>query len=203
MPVGNHAARQVYSRYLEPGDLVFDIGANVGAMTGLFLDMGLRVVAVEPQPDCAAQINSEAVVVCAAAGAETGHTLLYPASLHYLSTLSEEYIAATNYPVEWLEPVNVPVVTLDELIAAHGVPAFVKIDVEGWEQQVLQGLSTPVAALSFEMHVQELEKMWLCVKELERLGEWSFLFASRESFQLVPFPPPADAPWGDVYAEAL
>lgn len=203
MPVANQAAREVYSKYLQPGDLVFDIGANVGAMTGLFLDMGLRVVAVEPQPDCADLINSEAVVVCAAAGAEAGVAMLYPSSTNFVTTLSMEYIAATNHPVEWLEPFEVPVVTLDNLIAEHGVPAFIKIDVEGSELQVLRGLSTPVRALSFEMHVQEIEKMWLCVNELERLGEWAFLFSSRESFEIVPFPPPPDAPWGDVYAELL
>ena len=38
----------------------------------------------------------------------------------------------------------VPATTLDELIAAYGIPAFVKIDVEGMEHEVLAGLSQPV-----------------------------------------------------------
>ena len=47
----------------------------------------------------------------------------------------------------------VPVTTLDALIERHGVPSFVKVDAEGFEEEVLQGLSRSIKALSFEFTV--------------------------------------------------
>jgi hypothetical protein len=41
---------RLYSRFVVPGDLVFDIGAHVGDRTAAFCRLGCRVVAVEPQP---------------------------------------------------------------------------------------------------------------------------------------------------------
>ena len=72
--------------------------------------------------------------------------------------------------VRWDRSVEVEVTTLDDLIAVHGEPAFCKIDVEGFEVDVLAGLSRPLRALSFEYlppaHDAALEALGL----VERLG---------------------------------
>src|SRR5262245_48030625 len=41
-----------YPQWVKPGDLVFDIGANIGNRTRVFASMGARVIAVEPLPQC-------------------------------------------------------------------------------------------------------------------------------------------------------
>src|SRR5439155_7684012 len=48
----DEAMRGFYSAFVGPNDLVFDVGANVGNRTKVFLRLGSRVVAVEPQPAC-------------------------------------------------------------------------------------------------------------------------------------------------------
>ena len=41
-----------YSRLVKPRDLCFDVGANIGSKTKIFLELGARVVCIEPQPNC-------------------------------------------------------------------------------------------------------------------------------------------------------
>src|SRR4051812_35155473 len=44
--------RDFLRQFINPGDLCFDVGANVGAKTEMLLDLGARVVAFEPQEEC-------------------------------------------------------------------------------------------------------------------------------------------------------
>ena len=42
-----------YNQFINQGDLCFDIGANMGDWSEIFLSLGARVIAIEPQMDCA------------------------------------------------------------------------------------------------------------------------------------------------------
>jgi hypothetical protein len=64
----------------------------------------------------------------------------------------------------------VEVATLDDLIAIHGEPAFCKIDVEGFEVDVLAGLSRPLRALSFEYLPAAHEAALAALSRVEKLG---------------------------------
>jgi hypothetical protein len=74
--------------------------------------------------------------------------------------------------------------TLDALIERHGMPSFVKIDVEGAEPDVLSGLSHPVATLSFEYLPRALELVADCTHRLAELGDYRFAWSPGESFTL-------------------
>ena len=154
------AMAALYARFVKPGDVVFDIGAHVGDRVAAFRALGARVVAVEPQPALARVLrliygrDKDVAVVQAAVGRAPGETeLLLNVDNPTVSTLSTDFVRAAQGSAGWEEQrwtrrVHVPVTTLDALIAAHGAPAFVKIDVEGFEAEALAGLTTPVAALS-------------------------------------------------------
>jgi hypothetical protein len=66
------------------------------------------------------------------------------------------------------------VTTLDALIAAHGVPRLVKIDVEGFEAEVLAGLSRPVPWVAFEYLPAALDRAEACTARLSALGRYDF-----------------------------
>jgi FkbM family methyltransferase len=199
---GGGAARRaamdaLYGRFVRTGDLVFDVGAHVGDRVAAFRRLGARVVAVEPQPALARTLRllygrdtSVAVEACAI-GAEAGEIeLLLNADNPTVSTASAEFVeAARDAPgwrdQRWTKRVRVPVTTLDTLVARHGVPAFIKIDVEGFEAEALAGLSRSVAALSFEFTTIQRDVALASLDRCATLGYRRFDAVLGESQQLV------------------
>jgi hypothetical protein len=87
--------------------------------------------------------------------------------------------------VRWEKSVEVPVVTLDSLIESYGVPTFCKIDVEGYEAEVLKGLTQPLAGLSLEFVAGQLAVASACVQRLRELGTYRFNFVPGEARDVV------------------
>lgn len=164
------ALRRFYSEFISPGDLVFDVGANVGQRSEVFLEIGAKVVAIEPNPACLAilrrqlrfrKLTIEEVAVGDTAGMATLH--LSHSSGH--STLSSDWqkVSLERYGREWIRDISVPVVTLSSLVQKYGAPRFIKIDVEGFELQVLRTLPALPPFLSFEFFAEQLEVTTECL----------------------------------------
>ena len=217
--------RAFYAPFVPPGSLCFDVGAHVGNRTRCFRALGARVVAIEPQPDCAALLarffghDPGVTVLRTALGDAPGRaTLMENRRNPTVGTLDVDWVrqardVAGFETQRWHEGAEVEVTTLDALIATHGVPAFVKIDVEGFEAAVLRGLSQPVPALSFEVLPALRERAFECLDRLDALGRYEFEWSTGERLRLERggwvasgamrdwlHALPADAPSGDVYA---
>ncbi len=176
--------------------LVFDIGAHVGDRTGSFLRLGASVVALEPQPPVFRALrlihgrHPGAMLLRAAAGAQPGEIEMYVNSANpTVSTASRDLVDAANGAGGWQgqvwdDRIRVPVTTLDQLIAQHGAPDFVKIDVEGHEHAALLGLSTPLPALSFEFTTIQRDIAHACLERMSSLGRYVFNLSLGEDHRL-------------------
>lgn len=179
--------RLFYSQLIKEGDLCFDVGANVGNKTSIFLKMGARVVCVEPQPKCVDilkgkyQKDFNVVIVSKGLAARRGRKALSICeSADTISTFSEQWKTGRFRSYVWKATVDVPVTTLDTLIQEFGLPKLCKIDVEGFEYEVLQGLSTPIPFISYEFAREFIREARLCTDYLSSLGRAEFNYSLGE-----------------------
>jgi FkbM family methyltransferase len=187
----------IYARFIKPGDLAFDVGSHVGDRTASFLRLGAKVIAVEPQPALARVLrifygrNPKFELVRAAIGRSPGEIELKLNTKNpTVATASDDFIksadAAPGWEGQhWDRTIRVPMTTLDALIARYGKPAFVKIDVEGFEDEVLAGLSQSLPALSLEFTTIQRGVALNAIRRLASAAPYRFNAALGESQKLA------------------
>ncbi len=191
------AMDRLYADFVRPGDLVFDVGAHVGDRVASFRRLGARVVAVEPQHAMIRVLrllyglSREVAIEGMAVGREPGRArILINADNPTVSSMSAAFVeAAQGAPgwdtQRWTRSADVGVTTLDALIAKYASPAFIKLDVEGFEAEALHGLSRLVPALSFEFTTIQRDVAFACIERCKALGYARFNAALGESQALM------------------
>jgi len=176
-------AVRLYRRCVRPGQLCFDIGANKGSRALIFTLLGARTVALEPNESLTRMLRRvpRVTVVHRAVSDQPGRKTLLVNLNDQISSLNPDWQSKWPGFPDWTER-TVDCVTLDQLIAEHGLPDFCKIDVEGHEPAVLRGLSRAIPFCSFEAAPDFAENTQTCLALLARLGEYQFNFAVGDDF---------------------
>jgi len=218
-----------YEQFISKDDTVFDVGCNIGSRTKIFLNLGAKVVGFEPQSDLCDHLyahlkrNKKFSLERTALGATTELKEIKISDAHVLSSMSDRWIQATqdsgrfiNY--SWDKTEKVKVSTLDEKILMYGTPKYIKIDVEGYELEVLKGLSNPVQNISIEFTAEDVENSYNCIDYITMLGDFSFNYSTGENLILSEQKWKSkddiknclnrlciknNKAWGDVYAKLL
>jgi FkbM family methyltransferase len=183
-PVRQRSWRRFYSELLNSGDLAFDVGAHVGSRAKAMHKAGAKVVAIEPQAPFTQflvwSLPRDVTVIGSALGSKEAEANLCVSSKHpTLSSLKSNFVegaksAAGFEAVRWDSVQTVSVITMDSLVAVHGLPSYLKIDVEGYELEVLQGLSTPVEIVSVEYLPGFKDLTGKVLGRLRELGDYRF-----------------------------
>lgn len=180
------------SNALVPGDIYFDIGANIGDEADFFVQRGMAVVCVEPQPDLANRLVqrfsgiSRVNVVPMALGQRAGVALMSISSATpTLSTFASHWKQGRFAGYVWDKTAEVKMITLDDLVRDFGVPRYCKIDVEGFEREVLAELSRRIGIISYEYTSEFMGHALEVLLHLLNLGYRSFNLSIGEgaSFQ--------------------
>jgi FkbM family methyltransferase len=218
-----------YSHFIRKGDLCFDVGANIGDKTKIFLELGAKVIVIEPEERslrCLGERyrdNKKVVIVPKALGEKEGEAEMMISEAHNLSSLSKDWVdsvvASGRFSdKKWPKKRAVSMTTLDKVIGEFGMPVFCKIDAEGYEYEVFKGLSYPIKFISFEFTPERMEESKKCINYLSGLGSVSFNYSFEDSMGfalsnwvgpkemcgfLLSQPVKSDFSfiWGDVYAK--
>lgn len=168
--------------------LVFDIGANRGNMTNFFIGQSEKVICFEPNQELLSHIRNRfksmidsRIFLDSRGLSDKEETKTFKISnADTISTFSEDWIHNSRFTgsYNWDKLVEVKTTTLDNIIDEYGIPDFIKIDVEGYELEVIQGLTKLLdsTTFSFEWAEEQYEKMKEIYEHLNNLGYMNFSF---------------------------
>jgi|TARA_R110002126_G_scaffold68293_1_gene172882 FkbM family methyltransferase len=166
-------------------DLVFDIGFNLGDFTKEVYKKfpNCKVIGVDANPEFNnVQLEGDFVFINRLVSNKDDDFVPFyiDPTQSGVSTASEDFMSNSRFAkgsknlspgsVGWTKKLEIPSITLDKLTNTFGTPDFVKVDVEGYEYEVLSGLTKKVGTICFEWHEEMIEVLYKCMDHLETIG---------------------------------
>lgn len=175
-------------------NLIFDIGFNVGEFTQTCFNKypNCSVIAVEANPNLANNAsphfftNYNFSLLNNLVSDKDGEATDFYISPYAtgVSTASTEFMENSRFTkgsknveansIKWQPPIKIESITVDSMIERYGVPDLLKIDVEGYELNVLKGLTQKVNDICFEWHEEESKNLYKILEHLQSLGYEQF-----------------------------
>ena len=184
-------------------DLIFDLGMHRGEDTAFYLAKGYRVVAVEADPDLAAAArakfadaiaNGRLVIVDKAIADAPGRVTLHRNARSVWNTLDANWAARNELRGHHSQPIEIEATTLPDVIREHGVPFYLKIDIEGMDMAALASLEAVESRpkyVSIESDKCSFRALRQELATLNRLGYKRFKIVDQDAVPKQREPSPA------------
>jgi FkbM family methyltransferase len=178
-------------KFLNTNDLFFDVGAHLGDKSKELIKNKINVVMIEPQPECLKELkklyskNPFVTIIPMGLGRSKQKLEMSVNSKQpVISTFAEHWKTGRFSESVWDKKITVDITTLDELIKKFGDPKFIKIDVEGFEHEVLLGLTKKSGIISFEFASEFIENAYKSIDYLISIGytEFNYSLGERRKF---------------------
>ena len=178
-------------KFLNTNDLFFDVGAHLGDKSKELIKNKINVVMIEPQPECLKELkklyskNPFVTIIPMGLGRSKQKLEMSISSKQpVISTFAEHWKTGRFSESVWDKKITVDITTLDELIKKFGDPKFIKIDVEGFEHEVLLGLTKKSGIISFEFASEFIENAYKSIDYLISIGytEFNYSLGERRKF---------------------
>ena len=178
-------------KFLNTNDLFFDVGAHLGDKSKELIKNKINVVMIEPQPECLKELkklyskNPFVTIIPMGLGRSKQKLEMSVNSKQpVISTFAEHWKTVRFSESVWDKKITVDITTLDELIKKFGDPKFIKIDVEGFEHEVLLGLTKKSGIISFEFASEFIENAYKSIDYLISIGytEFNYSLGERRKF---------------------
>jgi len=181
-----------YSGFITPNMKIIDVGVNVGNYSQAFLNFGAKVIGLEPQKYCQNILRkrfknaTNFKLIPLASGSKVSTEEIHTPTSHTVASMNKNWIDSVKQSNRfngevWNKTETISVTTLDLIIKENFIPDYIKIDVEGYELEVLKGLNHQINFISFEITLPEMKQSAIdCVNEIARIGNYVYTIPSED-----------------------
>ena len=169
--------------------LLFDIGANRGLYTDANIDKYDTCILIEANPTLCefledkyktnSKIQVEHCIV-----SSTPVDTFYISNADTISTADVDWIKNSRFTknYNWRPIQGMPTYSIDDLVQKYGTPSFLKIDVEGYEYNVIKSITQKYCPLNFEWAEEKKEELLLTLEYLRTLGYTQFALQEEDGY---------------------
>jgi FkbM family methyltransferase len=174
--------------------MFFDVGANIGKWSLQNIHMCDKIIAIEASPITFNKLqnnckNEKIILLNYAICNNGGNDItFYHAQPDTLSTINKDWLVSdiSRFNNRQYKEIVCKTLTLDSLIEIYGMPALIKIDVEGGEYECVSSLTQKVELLCFEWASEVNDITFKCLDYLLCLGFNRFYLQFKDMYTFRP-----------------
>jgi FkbM family methyltransferase len=175
--------------------ILFDIGANRGLYTDSNAKKYDKFILVEANKHLCNflknnYINNPNIIIEQKIVSSDKNTVFYISNVDVISSCDSEWINNSRFSNKSCYNFNKTTdnesITIDELVEKYGIPEYIKIDVEGYELNVLKSMTKKYCPIGFEWAEEKKDELLLSLEYVKSLGYEKFCLQKEDKYDFVP-----------------